>query len=104
MTTATSKKKFPRLTSGAFEHPADKAALDALKKIPVLDVVLRKFFELGFEKVFRIQMIGQAVHVTPKQCPKIYAMFREACDILDVHEPDLFLVSSPYVNAFTFGA
>ncbi|PZM84728.1 MAG: hypothetical protein DKT66_08875 [Candidatus Melainabacteria bacterium] len=104
MTTATSKKKFPRLTSGAFEHPADKAALDALKKIPILDVVLRKFFELGFEKIFRIQMIGQAVHVTPKQCPKIYAMFREACDILDVHEPDLFLVSSPYVNAFTFGA
>lgn len=104
MTTATSKKKFPRLTSSAFEHPADKAALDALKKIPILDVVLRKFFELGAEKIFRIQMIGQAVHVTPKQCPKIYSMFREACDILDVHEPDLFLVSSPYVNAFTFGA
>lgn len=104
MTTATSKKKFPRLTSSAFEHPADRAALDALKKIPVLDIVFRKFFELGLEKIFRIQMIGQAVHVTPKQCPKIYAMFREACDILDVHEPDLFLVSSPYVNAFTFGA
>ena len=104
MTTATSKKKFPRLTSSGFEHPADRAALDALKKIPILDIVLRKFFELGAEKIFRIQMIGQAVHVSPKQCPKIYSMFREACDILDVHEPDLFLISSPYVNAFTFGA
>lgn len=104
MTTTTSKKKFPRITSAAFEHPADKAALAALKKIPILDVVFRKFFELGLEKIFRIQFLGQAIHVTPKQCPKIYAMFKEACDILDVHEPDLFLTSSPYVNAFTFGA
>lgn len=100
----STRRKFPRLTSSAFEHPADRAALEALKKIPVLDTVFRKFFELGLERIFRIQLLGQAVHVTPKQCPKIYRLFREACDILDMHEPDLFLVSNPYVNAFTFGA
>src|SRR5207253_4158575 len=64
----------------------------------------RKFFELGLERIMRIQLIGQAVHVTPKQCHRIYKLFKEAADILDMHEPDLFLTSNPTVNAFTFGA
>jgi Zn-dependent protease with chaperone function len=98
------RKKFPRITSAAFEHPADRAALDALRRIPVLDKILKKFLELGLERVFRIQMMGQAVHVTPKQCHKIYRLFKEAADILDMHEPDLFLVNDFRVNAYTFGA
>jgi Zn-dependent protease with chaperone function len=105
MTTAEPKtrRRFPRMTSGAFEHPADKAALEAVKKIPILDKVFRKLLELGLERIMRIQLIGQAIHVTPKQCPKIYKIFKEAADILDMHEPDLFLASNPYVNAMTFG-
>lgn len=97
------RKKFPRITSGAFEHPADRAALEAVKKIPVLDKVFRKLLELGLERILRIQLMGQAIHVTPRQCHKVYKLFKEAADILDMHEPDLFLASNPYVNAFTFG-
>jgi len=74
-----------------------------VKKIPVIDKVFRKFLELGFERIMRIQLMGQAVHVTPKQCPKVYKLFKEAADILDMHEPDLFLMSRPQPNAFTFG-
>ncbi|MBX9772348.1 MAG: M48 family metalloprotease [Candidatus Obscuribacterales bacterium] len=97
------RKKFPRITSAAFEHPADTQALEAVKRIPILDKVFRKLMELGIERVFRIQLIGQAIHVTPKQCPKIYRIFKEAADILDMHEPDLFLTTNPQANAFTFG-
>ncbi|MDR3614442.1 MAG: M48 family metallopeptidase [Candidatus Obscuribacterales bacterium] len=105
MTSASPKtrRKFPRIVSSAFEHPADRAALDAVKRIPVIDKLFSKFLELGIEKAFRIQLIGQAIHVTPKQCPKIYKLFKEAADILDMHEPDLFLSSAPSPNAFTFG-
>jgi len=98
------RRRFPRITSSAFEHPADRAALEAVKKIPVLDKVFRKFLELGLERIMRIQLMGQAIHVTPKQCSKVYKLFKEAADTLDMHEPDLFLASNPYVNAFTFGA
>ncbi len=52
----------------------------------------------------RIQLMGQSIHVTPRQCGKIYQLFKEATDILDMSEPDLFIVSSPVINAFTFGA
>src|SRR5580704_9919941 len=97
------KRKFPRITSAAFEHPADRAALEAVKKIPVLDKVFRKFFELGAERIFRVQLLGSTVHVTHKQCPKVYKLFKEAADILDMHEPDLFIMDQPQPNAFTFG-
>jgi len=97
------RKKFPRITSSAFEHPADRAALEALKKIPILDKVFTKFLELGLERIYRIQLMGSAIHVTPKQCSKVYSLFKEAADILDMHEPDLFLMGNPRANAFTFG-
>src|SRR5208282_1549923 len=97
------RRKFPRLTSAAFEHPADRAALEVVKKIPVLDKVFRKLLELGYERVLRIQLLGSAIHVTPKQCPKIYKMFKESAEILDMHEPDLFLTSNPFPNAMTMG-
>jgi len=105
MTTAAPKtrRKFPRISSAAFEHPADRAALEAVRKIPLLDKVFTKFLELGIERMFRIQLLGQCVHVTPKQCPKVYKLFKEACDILDMQEPDLFLMGRPVPNAFTFG-
>lgn len=98
------RKKFPRMSSTAFEHPLDRAALEALRKIPVLDTVLKKFMELGVERMFRIMLMGQAIHVTPKQCGRIHKLFKEACDILDIHEPDLFLMNHFTVNAWTFGA
>ena len=101
---AKTRKRFPRLASAAFEHPSDKAALETIKNIPLIDKVFRKFFELGLERIMRIQLMGQAIHVSPRQCSKIYQLFKEAADTLDMHEPDLFLVSNPTINAFTFGA
>ncbi len=39
--------RFPGLSSTAFEHPTDKAALAVLRKAPGLDWVFRKFNEYG---------------------------------------------------------
>ena len=103
VTQPKTRRKFPRITSAAFEHPADRAALDAVKKIPVIDKVFTKLIELGYERAIRIQLLGGSIHVTPKQCPKIYKLFKEAADILDMHEPDLFIASHPAPNAMTMG-
>jgi Zn-dependent protease with chaperone function len=103
MSTVKTRRRFPRLSSSAFEHPADRAALDAVKQIPVLDQVFRKILELGLERIWRIQMLGRSVHVTPKQCKPVYKLFKEACEILDMHEPDLFIINTPIPNAFTYG-
>jgi Zn-dependent protease with chaperone function len=101
---AKARRRFPRISSGAFEHPSDKAALEIVKSIPLVDKVFKKFLELGLERIMRIQLMGQSIHVTPRQCGKIYELFKEAIDILDMQEPDLFIACSPIINAFTFGA
>lgn len=98
------RRRFPRISSNAFEHPLDRNALEALRKIPMIDKLFKKMIELGVERRFRVELLGQAVHVTPKQCPRIHAMLREACDILDMNEPDLFLINHFVVNAWTFGS
>jgi Zn-dependent protease with chaperone function len=97
------RKRFPRMSSNAFEHPLDQAALEVIRKIPFVDKLFKKLIELGFERRLRVELLGQAVHVTPKQCPRVYRLLREASDILDMHEPDLFLINHFTVNAWTFG-
>lgn len=97
------RRRFPRMSSNAFEHPLDLAALEVVRKIPFIDKLFKKLIELGFERRLRVELLGQAVHVTPKQCPRVYKSLREACDILDMHEPDLFLINHFVVNAWTFG-
>jgi len=100
----STRRRFPRMASHAFEHPLDKAALEVVRKLPFIDKLFKKMIELGFERNLRVQLLGQAVHVTPRQCARVHAMLREACDILDMHEPDLFLINHFVVNAWTFGS
>ena len=42
-------QRLPEISARAFEHPADRAATAALGRIPMLDVVVRKLVELGYE-------------------------------------------------------
>ena len=41
---ARAKRVLTDISSRAWEHPADRAALQALRKIPVFDEVLRSLF------------------------------------------------------------
>ena len=46
--------RFPGLDSAAFEHPADRAALEALRRTPGLDRLLRWLSDVGAERYVRI--------------------------------------------------
>ena len=95
--------RFPGLSSAAFEHPADRAALEALRRTPGLDRLIRWLSEMGAERYARIMFTGDAVRVSPRQCPRLYSDLREACAILDVPEPEFYLSQNPQPNAFAFG-
>jgi Zn-dependent protease with chaperone function len=90
-----------------FQFRGDRLAMEVLKKTPGmsgLEFLMRKAFEHGFEPYLHIQNIADSVQVTPRQCPEIYALLQEACAILDVPEPELYLKQHPQPNAFTFGS
>ncbi len=95
--------RFPGISSAAFEHPADRAALQALRRTPGLDRLLKWMSDMGAERYLRIFFTADSIRVSPRQCSRLYNDLREACSILDVKEPDFYIMQHPVPNAFTFG-
>jgi Zn-dependent protease with chaperone function len=88
----------------AWEHPADKAALQALRRIPVFDQVLKALFGVFGEKPIRLTFQANAVRVGRRQFPDIYDCYLEVCETLDVEKPyPLFVSQTPIVNAGAYG-
>ncbi len=97
-------KYFPGISPRAWEHPADRAALNALKAIPGADVLVRKFVGLTQEKSIKLIMLASAARVTDKQFPKVNAILAKAMEVLDVKErPDVYVSQSPFFNAGAYG-
>lgn len=80
-----------------YEHPLDRNALDVLEKTPGLDLLVRKFFELGIEKFLRLEFIGSNLKVTPSSLPDVYEILEEACEILNLKTtPELYIRPDDY--------
>src|SRR5947209_20255842 len=97
------RRRFPGLDPAALQHPYDRAALNTLQKVPGLDIVVRKFIELFPERVAYIQNVAQTIRVTKTQCPELHVQLLEACAILDMREPELYVAHNPLPNAWTSG-
>ena len=78
---------YPRISSKAYEHPADRAATAALKAVPMLDTVVRKLIEWGYERALRQAFLGNAVRVGENQLPELWSSHVGVCRILDM--PDV---------------
>ena len=88
----------------AWEHPADKAALQALRRIPVFDEVLRKIFGTMTERAIRLAFQASAVQVTERQFPRIHETYHECLRTIDApNEYPLFVSQTPMVNAGAWG-
>ncbi|HET9950117.1 MAG TPA: M48 family metallopeptidase [Longimicrobiales bacterium] len=88
----------------AWEHPADKAALQALRRIPVFDAVLRKLFGFFGEKPVRLAFQANSVRVGPRQFPEVHRIYQQALKTLDApQEYPLYLSQTPIVNAGAYG-
>ena len=92
------------ISSRAYEHPADRSALVALRKLSGFDLLLRKLFGLFNERAFRLSYLAGAVRVSERQFPHIYALVRDGAYVLDLPEvPEVFVKQDPTVNAMTLG-
>src|SRR5258708_10827157 len=85
------RQRFPQISSRAYEHPADRAALTALRKLSGFDTLLKKLSGLIGERNLRLMLLANAVQVSDRQFPRLDAMLADACDVLDIAErPQLF--------------
>ncbi|TCC53765.1 M48 family peptidase [Kribbella capetownensis] len=92
------------ISSRAWEHPADRGALVALRQLKGFDFMLKKMSGLINERAFRLQFLGSAIRVDERQFPRVHRLYTEAGSTLDVRQlPELYVVNSPIWNAVTIG-
>jgi Zn-dependent protease with chaperone function len=92
------------ISSRAYEHPADRSALVALRKLSGFDTLLKKLFGLFNERAFRLTYLAGSVRVSERQFPHIHEMVRDGAYILDLPEvPECYVLQTPLVNAMALG-
>lgn len=86
-----------------FIHPSDKAALEALKAIPLFTPCLKAFLKIGIEEYLYGVNMAQKIRLGQQQLPRIYNLLPPICSELGIAEPEFYLEMSPSPNAYTFG-
>lgn len=93
-----------QISSRAWEHPADRAALNTLRSIPGFDEVVRKVASFFGERGIRQLFLANAVRVSEHQRPKLNTMWTEVLETLDwPTRPQLYVTQTPFVNAGAVG-
>lgn len=102
---ARSRVVLHQVSAASWEHPADRAALQALRAVPGVDDVIRKLMSvLGGERGIRLLFQGNAVRTGTHQFPTLYALQVEVATTFDWPEvPEVYVSQAPVFNAGTYG-
>ena len=90
------------LTADQFRHPLDLEATKSLKQLPGMDLLVRNLLGPVAEQFFYLNNIAASVQVGEQQLPHIHKLLVEACQILDIEPPELYVHQHPIPNAYTF--
>ncbi len=92
------------ISSRTWEHPADRGALVALRKLKGFDTVLKALSGLFNERAVRLVYLGSAVRVDERQFPQLHFLLTDVARVLDAPElPELYVSANPGFNALTIG-
>lgn len=99
-----SRTRFPGISSRAYEHPADRSALVALRKLSGFDTIFKTLSGLLPERSLRLLFLSDSVRVSDAQFAHLNDMLRDACYILDLEKvPPLYVSQNPRPNAMCIG-
>lgn len=101
---ARSWVQLPELSSRAYEHPADRSALVALRRLSGFDLVLRRLSGLIGERRLRLLYLASAVRVGETQFGGVHRIYADAVATLDLPgRPELYVAQRPEPQATTLG-
>jgi len=99
-----SRIRLPGISSRAYEHPADRSALVALRKLTGFDTILRNLAGLFNDRALRLVFLASAVRASQEQFPDLYQAMLDGCYILDLPRvPELYVSQNPVANAMALG-
>ncbi|UJR86542.1 M48 family metallopeptidase [Sandaracinus amylolyticus] len=93
---------FGRDEAARYAYSADVAMLRSFQRIRPVELAAAAVVRTGKEMV-RGQLLGQAVKVGPRQFVRLQKIAERCAQTLSVPTPQMYVVNSPVVNAFTFG-
>ncbi len=91
------------ISKNVFIHPADKAALAALKAIPGFSQLVKAFTKISIEKQIYIKTMSSCIRLKNNQLPKYRKMLKPICEKIGIEEPELFIELDVRPNAYTTG-
>lgn len=92
------------LQSTSYEHPFDKAALEALRKIPLFEKVMNFTLNWTNIKWRMVELCGSNFHVTKESCPDLYKLVSSVAETLDIDRlPKIYTQWCYGINAYTTG-
>ena len=86
-----------------FIHPEDAAALRQLESIPGFPTLVKKFYALGYERLFYGTNMAKCICLSESQLPELYNHLPPICRKLGIDQPEFYLEMNPMPNAYTFG-
>ncbi|GAA3967031.1 M48 family metallopeptidase [Thermobifida alba] len=93
------------ISSRAYEHPADRGALVALRSLRGFDDLFKRLSGLFNERALRLMFLASAVRVDERQFPDVHDYVRDAAYILDLDRvPELYIQMNPQPNAMAIGS
>jgi Zn-dependent protease with chaperone function len=97
--------RLPGISSRAYEHPADRSALVAMRKLTGFDVLLRRLAGLFSDRSLRLLFLASSVRASQAQFPQLHSLLLDGASILDLPEvPELFISQDPIPNAMALGS
>jgi Zn-dependent protease with chaperone function len=92
------------ISSRAFEHPADRTALTAMRAVPGFDQLLRVASGMLRERQYRLVYLASSVRVDERQFADLDKLLSDVCGVLDAPaRPELYVFNDPAPNAITLG-
>jgi Zn-dependent protease with chaperone function len=97
-------KKLYGIDPRSWEHPADKAALSALKQLKGLDELVKNLVSVTTERSLKLMQLGSSVKVSPTQFPRVHNAMSNIVDCFDWdYRPTVYVTQSPFFNAGVLG-
>jgi Zn-dependent protease with chaperone function len=96
--------RFPDISPRAYEHPADRGALVALRAVPGFDAVLKAVLGAIGERSERLLYLATAVRTSARQYPELHQIVAECATALDLYPvPELYVQQDPQPHAMAVG-
>ncbi|HEX6356985.1 M48 family metallopeptidase [Actinophytocola sp.] len=100
----TTRVRFRGISPRAYEHPADRGAMAALRAVPGVAAVLKAVAGMWNERAERLFTLASSIRVGEKQYPKINRLRIDCAETLDLDTvPDLYVSRHPIANGFAIG-